>query len=57
MDVIDERFAIYTTVVFFCSAVGALAGIPAAVVTFGLLVIGIEVAYQLGFSLGSARAE
>lgn len=57
MDVIDERFAIYTTVLFFCSAVGALAGFAAAAVTFGLLVVGIEVAYRVGFSLGAAQTE
>jgi len=57
MDVIDERFAIYTTVLFFCSAVGALAGFTAAAVTFGLLVASIEVAYHVGMSLGSAQAE
>jgi hypothetical protein len=54
MDVIDERFAVYTTVLFFCSAIGALAGLTAAVVTFGLVVASVEVAYWFGSAVSSA---
>ena len=53
MDSLDERFAVYTAVLFVCSAIGALAGLAAAAVTFGLVVAGIEVAYWLGGVLGA----
>ncbi|EED36732.1 hypothetical protein NOR51B_2821 [Luminiphilus syltensis NOR5-1B] len=45
MDTLDERFSIYTAVVFICSTLGALAGLSAAAVTFGVLAVGIELAY------------
>lgn len=48
MDVLDERFAVYTAVLFVCSAIGALAGFAAAAVTLSLVVAGVEVAYWLG---------
>jgi hypothetical protein len=53
MDSLDERFAVYTAVLFVCSAIGALAGLAAVAVTFGLVVAGIEVAYWLGGVLGA----
>lgn len=48
MDALDERFAVYTAVLFICSALGALAGLSAAAVTFGLVTAGVELAYWLG---------
>jgi hypothetical protein len=44
---LDERFAVYTTIVFVCSAIGALAGLPVALVTFCLMSTGVEVTYWL----------
>ena len=48
MDAIDERFAVYTAILFICSALGALAGLAAAAVTFGLVAAGVEMAYWVG---------
>jgi len=51
MDVIDERFAVYTAVLLVCSAIGAFAGLTAAAATFGLVAAGCEVAYWVGGSV------
>ena len=48
MDVIDERFAVYTAIIFICGAVGALAGGFAATATLAVLASGVELAYWLG---------
>ncbi|MGB0764546.1 MAG: hypothetical protein ACPGPG_05045 [Luminiphilus sp.] len=48
MDAIDERFAVYTAIIFICSAVGALAGGFAATATFAVIASGVELAYWLG---------
>lgn len=48
MDTIDERFAVYTAILFICSAIGALAGIVAGMGTLGVVLIGVELAYWLG---------
>ncbi|MCH1492768.1 MAG: hypothetical protein L7T24_09435 [Luminiphilus sp.] len=48
MDAIDERFAVYTAIIFICSAVGALAGGFAAAATFAVIAVGVELAYWLG---------
>ena len=45
MDTLDERFLIYTTVVFIGSALGALAGLSAAVLSVALVAVGVELAY------------
>ena len=48
MDALDERFAVYTVVLFLCSEIGMLAGAAAGAVTFGIITAGIELAYWLG---------
>lgn len=48
MDAIDERFAVYTAIIFICSALGALAGTVAAAATFAIVAAGVELAYWLG---------
>ena len=48
MDAIGERFLVYTAVLLVCSAVGTLAGFAAAATTFGMVVVGVELAYWLG---------
>ena len=48
MDAIDERFAVYTAIIFICSAVGALAGGFATAATFAVIAAGVELAYWLG---------
>lgn len=48
MDAIDERFAVYTAIIFICSAIGALVGIGAAATTFALVAAGVELAYWVG---------
>ncbi len=48
MDAIDERFAVYTAIIFICSAIGALAGTVAAVATFAMVAAGVELAYWFG---------
>ena len=53
MDVVDERFAVYTAILLICSAIGALSGVLAATVTLGLVVAGVEVAYWIGGALSA----
>lgn len=48
MDTIDERFAVYTAILFICSAIGALAGVFAGLTTLGVVLMGVELAYWLG---------
>ncbi len=48
MDALDERFLVYTVILFICSALGAMAGFSAAAVTFAVLTAGVELAYWLG---------
>ena len=48
MDAIDERFAVYTVVLFLCSEVGMWAGAAVGGVTFAVITAGIELAYWLG---------
>jgi len=48
MDTIDERFAVYTAILFVCSAISALAGIFAGLATLCVLLMGVELAYWLG---------
>lgn len=48
VDVIDERFAVYTVVMLGCSLVAALAGTAVAVAAFVTVVGAIEVTYWLG---------
>ncbi|MDA9368062.1 hypothetical protein N9R27_01065 [Flavobacteriaceae bacterium] len=45
MDVIDERFLIYTAVMIICSALATFAGLTAGVATFSVVTVGIEFAY------------
>ena len=53
MDVVDERFAVYTAILLICGALGALAGVLAAAVTLGLGGAGGEVAYWIGGALSA----
>lgn len=48
MDAIDERFAVYTVVLFLCSEIAVMAGVAAGAVTFAALAAGIELSYWLG---------
>lgn len=48
MDVIDELFAVYSMVIFVCGAIAALAGLSAAVMAFGVLMLGVEFAHWMG---------
>jgi hypothetical protein len=42
MDAIDERFAVYTVVLFLCSEIALMAGVAAGAATFAALAAGIE---------------
>ncbi len=48
MDAIDERFAVYTAIIFICSAIGAVAGTLAAATTLAIVAAGVELAYWAG---------
>jgi len=48
MDAIDERFAVYTAIIFICSAIATLTGVVAATATFIIMVLGVELAYWCG---------
>jgi hypothetical protein len=48
MDAIDERFLVYTAVLFVCSAIATFAGFTAAFATFSMVTVGVEFAYWLG---------
>ena len=48
MDVIDERFAVYTVVMLGCSLLAALAGMAVAVAAFVTVAGAIELTYWLG---------
>jgi hypothetical protein len=48
MDAIDDRFAVYTVVLFLCSEIAVMAGVAAGAVTFAALGAGIELSYWLG---------
>lgn len=48
MDTIDDRFLVYTTILFFCSVIGVMTGLVAAFATFCMVAVGVELAYFLG---------
>jgi len=48
MDAIDERFAVYTVIIFICSVIGTFAGLIAAAATFTIIAAGVELAYWVG---------
>ena len=48
MDAIDERFAVYTAIIFMCSVIGSVVGIIAAASTFAVIAAGVELAYWVG---------
>lgn len=53
MDAIDERFLVYTTIIFICSVLAALAGFTAGAATLLMIVAGVETAYWLGRPSGT----
>ena len=53
MDSLDERFLAYTAILLICSALGALAGLTAAVATFAMIAVAVEAAYLLGMVMNT----